>query len=71
MRGRVVMVISLLGDVPKRSQPGKVGELMAWQDAHRRRSLVQIGASAVRVLRWCLPDDSTSFWSFPVEQLLY
>ena len=34
------MVVSLLGDVPKRSQPGQVGKLLAWQDAHRRRSLL-------------------------------
>ena len=50
---RVVMVVSLLGDVPKRTQPGKIGELMAWQDAHRRRSLLQTGMGPLTSRLWC------------------
>ena len=47
------MVVSLLGDVPKRTQPGKIGELMAWQDANRRRSLLQIGKGPLTWYFWC------------------
>ena len=43
------MLVGLLGDLPvKAAQPGKIRDLVMWQELHQRRSLLASGGELGR-----------------------